>query len=145
MLAVVVDGELSGAIAGGEDGILVLDQTPFYAEMGGQVADHGTITVGTSVFQVRNVLKDKGGKYLHHGHLRSGEIRVGSSAHAAIDTERRQAIRRAHSATHLLQSALESVLGDHCHQAGSLVEPDHLRFDFTHFSALTAEETAEVT
>ena len=145
VLAVVVDGELSGAIAGGEDGILVLDQTPFYAEMGGQVADHGTITVGTSVFQVRNVLKDKGGKYLHHGHLRSGEIRVGSSAHAAIDTERRQAIRRAHSATHLLQSALESVLGDHCHQAGSLVEPDHLRFDFTHFSALTAEETAEVT
>ena len=144
VLAVVVDGELSGAIAGGEDGILVLDQTPFYAEMGGQVADHGTITVGTSVFQVRNVLKDKGGKYLHHGHLRSGEIRVGSSAHAAIDTERRQAIRRAHSATHLLQSALESVLGDHCHQAGSLVEPDHLRFDFTHFSALTAEETAEV-
>ena len=144
VLAVVVDGELSGAIAGGEDGILVLDQTPFYAEMGGQVADHGTITVGASVFQVRNVLKDKGGKYLHHGHLRSGEIRVGSSAHAAIDTERRQAIRRAHSATHLLQSALESVLGDHCHQAGSLVEPDHLRFDFTHFSALTAEETAEV-
>ena len=144
ILAVVVDGEVSGAIAGGEDGILVLDKTPFYAEMGGQVADHGTITAGSSVFEVRNVLKDKGGKYLHHGHLASGEIKVDDAVHAAIDTERRQAIRRAHSATHLLQSALETVLGDHCHQAGSLVEPDHLRFDFTHFSAMTPEELAAV-
>ena len=144
VLAVVVDGELAGAIAGGEDGILVLDKTPFYAEMGGQVADHGTIRVGSSVFEVRNVLKDKGGKYLHHGHLVSGEIKTDDIAHAAIDVQRRQAIRRAHSATHLLQAALESVLGDHCHQAGSLVEPDHLRFDFTHFSAMTPDEMAEV-
>ena len=144
VLAVVVDGEVSGAIAGGEDGILVLDKTPFYAEMGGQTADHGTITAGDSVFEVRNVLKDKGGKYLHHGHLVSGEIKTDDIVRAAIDTERRQAIRRAHSATHLLQYALESVLGDHCHQAGSLVEPDHLRFDFTHFSAMTPEELAAV-
>ena len=144
VLAVVVDGEVSGAIAGGEDGILVLDKTPFYAEMGGQTADHGTITAGNSIFEVRNVLKDKGGKYLHHGHLVSGEIKTDDIVHAAIDTERRQAIRRAHSATHLLQYALESVLGDHCHQAGSLVEPDHLRFDFTHFSAMTPEELAAV-
>ena len=144
VLAVVVDGEVSGAIAGGEDGILVLDKTPFYAEMGGQTADHGTITVGESVFEVRNVLKDKGGKYLHHGHLVSGEIKTDDTAHAAIDVTRRQAIRRAHSATHMLQAALEAVLGDHCHQAGSLVEPDHLRFDFTHFSAMTPQELAEV-
>ena len=144
VLAVVVDGEVSGAIAGGEDGILVLDKTPFYAEMGGQAADHGTITVGESVFEVRNVLKDKGGKYLHHGHLVSGEIKTDDTAHAAIDVARRQAIRRAHSATHMLQAALEAVLGDHCHQAGSLVEPDHLRFDFTHFSAMTPQELAEV-
>ena len=144
VLAVVVDGEVSGAIAGGEDGILVLDKTPFYAEMGGQTADHGTITAGDSVFEVRNVLKDKGGKYLHHGHLVSGEIKTDDAVHAAIDTERRQAIRRAHSATHLLQYALEQVLGDHCHQAGSLVEPDHLRFDFTHFSAMTPEELSAV-
>ena len=144
VLAVVVDGEVSGAIAGGEDGILVLDKTPFYAEMGGQTADHGTITVGESVFEVRNVLKDKGGKYLHHGHLVSGEIKTDDLARAAIDVTRRQAIRRAHSATHMLQAALEAVLGDHCHQAGSLVEPDHLRFDFTHFSAVTPAELAEV-
>ena len=144
VLAVVVDGEVSGAIAGGEDGILVLDKTPFYAEMGGQVADQGTITAGDAVFAVRNVLKDKGGKYLHHGRLVSGEIKTDDAVHASIDTARRQAIRRAHSATHLLQKALETVLGDHCHQAGSLVEPDHLRFDFTHFSAMSSEELAEV-
>ena len=144
VLAVVVDGEVSGAIAGGEEGILVLDKTPFYAEMGGQIADHGTITVHDSVFTVTNVLKDKGGKYLHHGRLNAGEIKTDDVARAAIDVTRRQAIRRAHSATHLLQYALESVLGDHCHQAGSLVEPDHLRFDFTHFSAMTPAEIHEV-
>ena len=144
VLAVVVDGEVSGAIAGGEEGILVLDKTPFYAEMGGQVADYGSITAGESVFEVRNVLKDKGGKYLHHGHLVSGEIKTDDAVTAAIDVQRRQAIRRAHSATHLLQKALETVLGDHCHQAGSLVEPDHLRFDFTHFSAMTPEEIKRV-
>ncbi|MBR6378126.1 MAG: alanine--tRNA ligase, partial [Oscillospiraceae bacterium] len=109
-----------------------------------QLADHGTITLGSSVFTVTNVQKDKGGKYLHHGRLEYGEIKTGDSVHAAIDTARRQAIRRAHSATHLLQYALEQVLGDHCHQAGSLVEPDHLRFDFTHFSAMTPEEIAKV-
>ena len=144
VLTVVVDGEVSGAVAGGEEGILVLDKTPFYAEMGGQIADHGTITVGNAVFEVTNVLKDKGGKYLHHGRLTLGEIKTDDIVHAAIDVKRRQAIRRAHSATHLLQFALESVLGDHCHQAGSLVEPDHLRFDFTHFSAMTPEEIQKV-
>ena len=130
VLAVCVDGEVTGVIAGGEAGILVLDRTPFYAEMGGQTADHGSITVGQSVFAVTNVQKDKGGKYLHHGKLLTGEIKVDDEAVAAIDRTRRAAIRRAHSATHLLQSALVKVLGDHCHQAGSLVEPDRLRFDF---------------
>ena len=144
VLAVCVGEEVSGAIAGGEEGILVLDKTPFYAEMGGQVADHGTITVGDSVFEVNNVLKDKGGKYLHHGKLLSGQIKTEDVAVAKIDVQRRNAIRRAHSATHLLQSALEKVLGDHCHQAGSLVEPDYLRFDFTHFSAMTREELKKV-
>ena len=144
VLAVCVGEEVSGAIEGGEEGILVLDKTPFYAEMGGQVADHGTITVGDSVFEVNNVLKDKGGKYLHHGKLLSGQIKTEDVAVAKIDVQRRNAIRRAHSATHLLQSALEKVLGDHCHQAGSLVEPDYLRFDFTHFSAMTREELKKV-
>ena len=144
VLAVCVGEEVSGSIAGGEEGILVLDKTPFYAEMGGQVADQGVILVGDSRFEVTNVLKDKGGKYLHYGRLNKGAIKVEDIVCAAIDVERRKAIMRAHSATHLLQKALQSVLGDHVHQAGSLVEPDHLRFDFTHYSALTAEELAKV-
>ena len=144
VLAVCVGDEVSGSIAGGENGIIVLDKTPFYAEMGGQVADHGVILVGDSRFVVKNVQKDKGGKYLHHGSMVSGSIKVEDTVLASIDVERRKAIMRAHSATHLLQKALSSVLGDHVHQAGSLVEPDHLRFDFTHYSAVTPEEMAKI-
>jgi len=144
VLAVCVGDEVSGTIAGGESGIIVLDKTPFYAEMGGQVADHGVILVGDSRFEVTNVQKDKGGKYLHHGKMVAGSIKVEDVVLASIDVERRKAIMRAHSATHLLQKALVSVLGDHVHQAGSLVLPDRLRFDFTHYSALTAEELAKV-
>ena len=144
VLAVCVCEEVCGTIAGGENGIIVLDKTPFYAEMGGQVADHGVILVGDSRFEVTNVLKDKGGKYLHHGKMVAGTIKTDDLVCASIDVERRNAIRRAHSATHLLQKALTSVLGDHVHQAGSLVEPDRLRFDFTHYSAMTPEEIAKV-
>ena len=144
VLAVCVGDEVTGSIAGGESGILVLDKTPFYAEMGGQVADHGVILVGSSRFTVTDVQKDKGGKYLHHGKLNSGTIKVDDLVCASIDVERRKAIMRAHSATHLLQKALVSVLGDHVHQAGSLVEPDRLRFDFTHYSAVTPEELMKV-
>ncbi len=144
VLAVCVGEEVVGSIAGGEQGILVLDQTPFYAEMGGQTADHGVILVGESRFEVNNVQKDKGGKYLHYGKMIRGTIKVEDVVLASIDVERRKAIMRAHTATHLLQKALQSVLGDHVHQAGSLVEPDRLRFDFTHYSALTAEEMAKV-
>ncbi len=144
VLAVCVGEDVSGTIAGGEDGILVLDRTPFYAEMGGQMADHGVILMGDSRFEVKDVQKDKGGKYLHHGTMIRGSIKVDDVVCAAIDVERRKAIMRAHSATHLLQKALQSVLGDHVHQAGSLVEPDRLRFDFTHYSAVTAEEMAKI-
>ncbi len=144
VLAVCVGEEVSGTIAGGESGIIVLDKTPFYAEMGGQVADHGVITLGESKFEVTNVQKDKGGKYLHHGKMASGSIKVDDVVTASIDVERRKAIMRAHSATHLLQKALQTVLGDHVHQAGSYVEPDRLRFDFTHYSAMTPEEMAKV-
>lgn len=144
VLAVCVGDEVSGSITGGESGIIVLDKTPFYAEMGGQVADHGVILLDESRFEVSNVQKDKGGKYLHYGKMVRGTIKVDDIVCASIDVERRKAIMRAHSATHLLQKALVSVLGDHVHQAGSLVEPDHLRFDFTHYSALTPEELMKV-
>jgi alanyl-tRNA synthetase len=144
VLAVCVGDEVSGTIAGGESGIIVLDKTPFYAEMGGQVADHGVMLCGESRFEVNNVQKDKGGKYLHYGKMVRGSIKVEDEVCASIDVERRKAIMRAHSATHLLQKALQSVLGDHVHQAGSLVEPDRLRFDFTHYASMTPEEIAKV-
>ena len=144
VLAVCVGEEVTGSITGGENGIVVLDKTPFYAEMGGQVADHGVILVGDSRFEVTNVQKDKGGKYLHSGKMVRGTIKTDDVVCASIDVERRKAIMRAHSATHLLQKALTSVLGDHVHQAGSLVVPDRLRFDFTHYSAVTAEELAKI-
>ena len=144
VLAVCVGDEVSGSITGGETGIIVLDKTPFYAEMGGQVADHGVILLGDGRFEVSNVQKDKGGKYLHSGKMVAGTIKTDDLVCASIDVERRKAIMRAHSATHLLQKALTSVLGDHVHQAGSLVEPDRLRFDFTHYSSVTAEELAKI-
>ena len=128
----------------GVEAIVVLDKTPFYAEMGGQVADHGTISADGVTFQVTDVQKNKGGKYMHTGKLTQGVLKVGDTVSASIDVKRRKAVMRAHSATHLLDKALRTVLGDHVHQAGSLVEEDRLRFDFTHFSALTAEELAKV-
>ena len=144
IVAIVADEELQGAITAGTDAILVLDQTPFYAEMGGQVADHGVIRTETAEFTVTDVQKNKGGKFMHYGKLVSGSLAVGDAVTASIDTDRRKAIMRAHSATHLLDYALRTVLGDHAHQAGSLVEPDRLRYDFTHFSAVTAEELMQV-
>ncbi len=144
VVALVVENEQAEELMSGVEGIVVLDKTPFYAEMGGQVADHGTITVGDAVFEVKDVQKNKGGKYMHYGKLTSGILKLGDTVTAAIDTERRRAIMRAHSATHLLDKALRSVLGAHVQQAGSLVEPDRVRFDFTHFSAMTPEELSEV-
>ena len=144
ILAIVCDGEVCSEIDEGKQGVLVLDCTPFYAEMGGQVADNGVIETDGALFQVTDVQKDKAGKFLHHGVMHSGRLQVEQTVTARIDTDRRKAIMRAHSATHLLQAALREVLGDHVHQAGSLVEPDRLRFDLTHFSAITPDELERV-
>ena len=154
VLAIVAEGELVDEIVSGMEAIVVLDQTPFYAEMGGQTADHGRITDSDSIenpdgncallFRVNNVQKNKGGKFMHYGKLLKGSLKVGATVAASIDTVRRAAIRRAHSATHLLDAALVKVLGDHVHQAGSLVEPDRLRFDFTHFEGITPQQLNEV-
>ncbi len=144
ILAIVADGELREEIGYGTEAAIVLDRTTMYAEMGGQVADHGVIMSGEAEFEVRDVKKNKGGKFLHYGVVRGGDLKVGQSVKTLVDSDRRDAVKRAHSATHLLQAALRKVLGDHVHQAGSLVEPDRLRFDFTHFSALTGEELLQV-
>ena len=144
VLAIVADGEFREEIPAGTEATIVLDRTVLYAEMGGQVADHGTLTAGGMHFEISDVQKNKGGKFMHSGKLVSGELKLGDTVTAAYDKSRRAAIARAHSATHLLQKALRDVLGEHVHQAGSLVEPDFLRFDFTHFSAVTAEQLQAV-
>ena len=113
ILAIVCDGEVCSEIDEGKQGVLVLDCTPFYAEMGGQVADNGVIETDGALFQVTDVQKDKAGKFLHHGVMHSGRLQVEQTVTARIDTDRRKAIMRAHSATHLLQAALREVLGDH--------------------------------
>ncbi|MBR4544987.1 MAG: alanine--tRNA ligase [Oscillibacter sp.] len=145
ILAIVVEGELQDEISAGAEASIVLDRTPFYAEMGGQIADHGELSTADGVrFRVSDVQKNKGGKFLHVGALEHGMLKVGDTVTASIDPVRRAAIRRAHSATHLLDAALRKVLGEHVHQAGSLVEPDKLRFDFTHFEAVTPEQLHEI-
>lgn len=144
ILAMVVNGELRASAFAGEEAVVILDKTPFYAESGGQMADQGVIKAGPAMLHVENVQKSKDGKWMHVGSITGGELHVDDFVQAEIDWPRRQAIMRAHSATHLLQKALRNVLGNHVEQAGSLVEPDHLRFDFTHFSAITPEETAKI-
>ena len=144
ILALVSDEELRDEIGEGAEGIVVLDRTTLYAEMGGQVADHGVIRTAAGEFTVTDVQKNKGGKFMHYGKVTAGTLRVGESCTSAYDETRRRAIARAHSATHLLDMALRRVLGDHVHQAGSLVEPDRLRFDLTHFEAVKPEELAKI-
>lgn len=140
VLAIVLGEDLSGEISEDADGFIVLDKTPFYAESGGQSADIGTISSNSAVFIVTRVVKDNSEKFLHYGKMQSGALSVGDVVTASIDVSNRHAIERAHSATHLLHKVLKESLGDHVNQAGSLVEPDALRFDFTHFSALTKDE-----
>ena len=144
VVALVVEGEQAEAMMSGVEGIIVLDKTPFYAEMGGQIGDTGVIRCGAAVFEVTDVQKNKGGKFMHTGKVIHGSFQLGDTVTASIDVERRMAIRRGHTATHLLDAALKAVLGDHVHQAGSLVEPDRLRFDFTHFESITPEQLLAV-
>ena len=147
VVAIVAEGAQVDEIVSGVEAIVVLDKTPFYAEMGGQVADHGQIARSGEhglLFTVTDVQKNKGGKYMHYGKMVEGSLKVGDTVRAHIDGERRRAVMRAHSATHMLDAALKQVLGDHVHQAGSLVEPDRLRFDFTHFEAVTPQQLAQI-
>jgi alanyl-tRNA synthetase len=124
ILAIISEGEPCSSVLSGQDAILVLDKTPFYAEMGGQTADHGVIASAQGRFIVKDVRKTKDGKVLHSGSVLSGELTVEDSVEARIDEERRRAVMRAHSATHLLHRSLKNKLGSHVEQAGSLVLPD---------------------
>lgn len=144
ILALVANGERKSYIEPGDDAVLILDRSSFYAESGGQVGDVGTITIGDSVFEVTDTKKDPDGIILHHGTLTGDSIKVGDTAVTLYDETKRKATMRNHTAAHLLQAALRETLGSHVEQAGQLVNSSHVRFDFTHFSALTAEELKTV-
>ncbi|MBR5479638.1 MAG: alanine--tRNA ligase [Clostridia bacterium] len=144
ILAIVVDGKTVDILGADVEATIVLDRTTFYAESGGQCADTGYLVSGDARFNVVDVQKTKDGKFLHTGVMESGTLELGSTVETEIDVTRRAAIMRAHSVTHLLQKALRNHLGAHVEQAGSYVTPDTVRFDFTHFSALTADEIAAV-
>ena len=145
VLALVSEGESTDAVRAGSKVTVVLDKTPFYAEMGGQVPDYGTMSHGDCEIEITNVQKNGDGRiYLHSGVVKSGVVSRGDTLVCEVDKERRQAICRSHTATHLLQEALRQVLGSHVEQAGSYTDADHVRFDFTHFAAMTPEEIAKV-
>ncbi len=142
IVAIVKDGVEVQALEAGESGAILTNQTPFYAESGGQTGDTGVITEGASTFTVADTVKKLGALHAHVGKLGEGRLRVGDEVTLTIDTARRSATRANHSATHLLHEALRRVLGDHVTQKGSLVAPDRLRFDFSHNKAVTAAEIA---
>ena len=142
--AVIKGNELADSVAEGEEAYLVLDVTPFYAESGGQVGDIGTITAEGAVFEVANTVKSPSGVSICIGVQKEGELSVGQNVRAQVDRDTRLATMRNHTAAHLLQAALRRVLGTHVEQAGQLVDSRRMRFDFTHFSALTGEELRAV-
>ena len=144
VLALFRGGERVEQAGAGDEVTVVLGRTPFYAESGGQAGDTGTIESGGALLQVTDTAKNHGGVFLHRASVSAGSIRAGETVHAAVDQERRHAVMRNHTAAHLLQAALRQVLGSHVEQAGQSVSDEHVRFDFTHFSAMTPEEIAKV-
>lgn len=144
IVALVANEAVAETAQAGDTVAVFLDRTPFYAESGGQVGDHGVIKTETGVVKVTNCVKVVGGKIAHMGEVTEGLVQVGEMACASIDVELRMASSRNHSATHLLHKALRTVLGTHVEQAGSYVSAERLRFDFTHFAAMTADEIKEV-
>jgi len=144
VLAVYVDGTSVEAIKHGQNGVVVLDTTPFYAESGGQVGDQGVITSGSASFEVGDTLKIKADVFGHHGTLTQGTLAVGDTVNAQVNTAARAATVRNHSATHLMHKALREVLGEHVQQKGSLVDADKTRFDFVHNAPMTDAQIREV-
>ena len=144
LLGLIKEGQRVSAASKGEEVLILLDQTPFYAESGGQTGDQGFLTLEETKLRVLDTTKLPDGKIIHYAQVEQGSIQEGAAVMAKVDEERRGNISRNHSATHLLHRALKEVLGDHVNQAGSLVEPGRLRFDFSHFSAMSPEEVQAV-
>ena len=144
VLALAVDEDFKTSLSEGEKGYVITDKTPFYAEMGGQVGDTGIITTEGAKVRVYNTKKNVGGKTIHYVEVEEGTISAGDNVTLKVEAARRNAICKNHTATHMLQEALKEVLGDHVNQAGSYVDEERLRFDFTHFQGLTSEEIERV-
>ncbi|MGJ0483264.1 MAG: alanine--tRNA ligase [Methylomicrobium sp.] len=144
IVALYAQGQPVETLQAGQEGVIVLDKTPFYAESGGQIGDSGTITAGDSAFEVADTQKQGGNLFLHKGKVQSGEFKAGQSCIASVNVKDRRATALNHSATHILHAALRQVLGDHVTQKGSLVNPERLRFDFSHFEPVTGEEIARL-
>lgn len=144
ILAIVVGGELEETAGEGTDCQVILESTPFYAESGGQVSDTGLLTGGSVTAKVTGLFKAPHGQHVHLVTVEAGELRVGDSVRAEVNREQREDIVKNHTATHLLHKALKEVLGGHVNQAGSLVEGARLRFDFSHFGAITPEELSDI-
>lgn len=144
LVAAVKDGEVVDSLSPGEEGALVVNQTPFYAESGGQTGDRGTIKQGDATFVVSDTLKRADGVFVHMGKLEGSPLKVGEPVDLMVDGTRRQSIRSNHSATHLLHEALRETLGDHVAQKGSMVAPDRLRFDFSHPKPIDSDELGKI-
>lgn len=144
VVALIVDGEQVQSANDGQSAEIILDVTPFYAEMGGEIGDTGQIVCDPVKAYVTDTVTPESGLYVHKARIEGGSISVGDDVVAMVDDNRRSAIERNHTATHILHAALRQVLGDHVKQAGSYVGPDRLRFDFTHFEAMTPEQIREV-
>ena len=144
ILVLTTDDKITDVLNEGEHGTVIVSETPFYATMGGQMADTGVITSGDSIFIVEDTIKLQGGKIGHVGTVKCGSFKKSDTVCLSVNEERRLATAKNHSATHLLQKALRIVLGTHVEQAGSMVDEEKLRFDFTHFSALTDEELERI-
>ncbi|CAH0119062.1 Alanine--tRNA ligase [Paenibacillus sp. CECT 9249] len=144
IIALVVGDSFAESVEAGDACQLILDRTPFYAESGGQVSDTGTIGHGSALARVEGLFKAPHGQHVHQVTVESGSFRVGDTVRAAVNRPAREDIIKNHTATHLLHKALKEVLGDHVNQAGSLVEGERLRFDFSHFGSITADELADI-
>src|SRR5439155_14471122 len=144
LVGIVVDGRSVGSIAAGEEGELILRETPFYAESGGQIGDQGTISNERGIANVLDTQRPVPHLVVHRAQISAGSLLAGDVVEASVDRERRETIARHHTATHLLHKALRETLGTHVQQAGSLVAPDRLRFDFTHYQSVPSEVLTQI-
>ncbi len=144
ILSLIKNNKQSGSLKEGDEGMVILNQTPFYGESGGQVGDNGTISNGNNIFKVSDVQKKLGNLFVHYGKVEKGNFNLKDNVELKIDIERRENVKAYHSATHLLHESLRRILGTHVMQKGSLVAPDRLRFDFSHMKPISSDEMTKI-